>query len=230
MPYAIPNLSVELHTTKIGVPILWWRSVGSTHTAYAVEEFLDEIARGTKQDPVELRRGLLAKHPRHLAVLNLAAEKAGWDTPPPAGTARGVALHESFNSVVAEIVEVSRRGEAYKVERVVCAVDCGIAVNPNIVAMQMESGIIYGLSAVATGVITLEEGRVKQSNFSDYPVLRMNQAPKIEVHILPSTNAPTGVGEPGTPPIGPAVANAIARLGGTAVRNLPFSSSGVNLA
>jgi len=231
MPYEIPNLSVELHTTKLGVPILWWRSVGSTHTAYAVEAFLDDIARGTNQDPVELRRSLLAKHPRHLAVLNLAAEKAGWDTPPPEGRARGVALHESFNTVVAEIVEVSRRGDSFKVERVVCAVDCGIAVNPNIVAMQMESGIIYGLSAVATGQITLKDGgEVQQSNFHDHQVLRINQVPKIEVHIVPSTNAPTGVGEPGTPPIGPAVANAIARLGGTAVRNLPFSASGVNLA
>src|SRR5690606_19013754 len=169
MPYGIPTLSVELHTTKLGVPILWWRSVGSTHTAYAVEAFLDEIARGTGQDPVELRRGLLANHPRHLAVLNLAAEKAGWGSELPRGTARGVALHESFGSVVAEIVEVSQqRGNTFKVERVVCAVDCGIAVNPNIVAMQMESGIVYGLAAAATGQITLKDGVVQQSNFNDY--------------------------------------------------------------
>jgi isoquinoline 1-oxidoreductase beta subunit len=229
LPYAIPNVMVDLHTTKLGVPILWWRSVGSTHTAYAVEAFLDEIARGTEQDPVELRRVLLAKHPRHLAVLNLAAEKAGWGGELPKGTARGVAVHESFNSVVAEIAEVSQSGNGFKVERVVCAVDCGIAVNPNIVAMQMESGIIYGLSAVATGLITLEDGRVKQGNFNDHPVLRIGQAPKIEVHIVPSTNAPTGVGEPGTPPIGPAVANAIAKLTGKTVQTLPFSSSGVTL-
>jgi isoquinoline 1-oxidoreductase beta subunit len=220
---------VELHTTKLGVPILWWRAVGSTHTAYAVEAFLDEIARGTDQDPVELRRGLLAKHPRHLAVLNLAAEKAGWGSELPKGTVRGVALHESFNSVVAEIVEVSQRDGGYKVERVVCAVDCGIAVNPNIVAMQMESGIVYGLAAVATGLITLEDGRVKESNFHDHPVLRINQMPKIEVHIVPSTNAPTGVGEPGTPPIGPAVANAIAQFTGRTVRALPFSSAGISI-
>ncbi len=229
LPYAIPNLMVDLHTTKLGVPVLWWRSVGSTHTAYAVEAFLDEIARGTGQDPVELRRSLLAKHPRHLAALNLAAEKAGWGSELPKGTARGVAVHESFNSVVAEIVEVSERGNGFKVERVVCAVDCGIAVNPNIVAMQMESGIIYGLSAVATGLITLEDGRVKQSNFHDHTVMRINEAPKIEVHIVPSTSAPTGVGEPGTPPIGPAVANAIAVLTGKTVQQLPFSSSGVKL-
>jgi isoquinoline 1-oxidoreductase beta subunit len=231
MPYEIPNLSVELHTTKLGVPILWWRSVGSTHTAYAVEAFLDEIARGTGQDPVELRRGLLANHPRHLAVLNLAAEKAGWGSELPRGTARGVALHESFGSVVAEIVEVSQqRGNTFKVERVVCAVDCGIAVNPNIVAMQMESGIVYGLAAAATGQITLKDGVVQQSNFNDYPVLRMNQMPRIEVHIVPSANPPSGVGEPGTPPIAPAVANAIAQLTGRTVQNLPFSSSGVSIA
>jgi isoquinoline 1-oxidoreductase beta subunit len=229
MPYEIPNLQVELHTAKLGVPILWWRAVGSTHTAYAVEAFIDEIARATEQDPVELRRGLLAKHPRHLAVLNLAAEKAGWGTALPSGTARGVALHECFNSVVAEIVEVSQQGGGFKVERVVCAVDCGIAVNPNIVAMQMESGIVYGLSAVATGLITLQDGRVKESNFHDHPVLRINQMPKVEVHIVPSTNPPTGVGEPGTPPIGPAVANAIAQLTGKTVQVLPFSSSGVKI-
>jgi isoquinoline 1-oxidoreductase beta subunit len=230
MPYEIPNLSVELHTTRLGVPILWWRSVGSTHTAYAVEAFLDEIARGTGQDPVELRRSLLAGHPRHLAVLNLAAEKAGWGSELPKGTARGVALHESFGSVVAEIVEVSQRGNAFKVERVVCAVDCGIAVNPNIVEMQMESGIVYGLAAAATGAITLKDGVVQQSNFHDYPVLRMNQMPRIEVHIVPSANPPSGVGEPGTPPIAPAVANAIAQLTGRTVQNLPFASSGVTIA
>lgn len=229
MPYHVENLQVELHTTKIGVPIQWWRSVGSTHTAYAVEAFLDEIARATKQDPVALRRSLLAEHPRHLAVLDLAAEKAGWGTELPAGTARGIALHESFSTVVAQVVEVSKQESGYKVERVVCAVDCGIAVNPNIVAMQMESAIAYGLSAVMNGAITLKDGHVEQTNFHNHPVLRMNQMPKVEVHIVPSTNKPTGVGEPGTPPIGPAVANAIAAFTGSTVHKLPFSSSGVNL-
>ncbi len=227
MPYEIPNLLVELHTTKLGVPIQWWRSVGSTHTAYAVEAFLDDVARAAGKDPVELRRTLLAKHPRHLAVLNLAAEKAGWGSALPKGTARGVALHECFGTVVAQVVEVSKRDNGYKVEKVVCAVDCGIAVNPNVIAMQMESGIIYGLSAIHTGEIRLEDGRVKQSNFHDYQVLRINQVPKIEVHIVPSTNKPSGVGEPGTPPIGPAVANAIAKLSGKTLRKLPFSSAGV---
>lgn len=229
MPYEIPNLKVELHTTKLGVPIQWWRSVGSTHTAYAVEAFLDEVARAGKKDPVELRRELLAKHPRHLAVLNLAAEKAGWGSPLPAGTARGVALHECFGTVVAQIVEVSKRDSGYKVEKVVCSVDCGIAVNPNVVAMQMESGIVYGLSAAATGAITLKDGRVQESNFHDQTVLRINQMPKVEVHIVPSANKPSGVGEPGTPVIGPAVANAIAVLTGKTVRELPFSTAGVTI-
>jgi isoquinoline 1-oxidoreductase beta subunit len=229
LPYAIPNLQVELHTTKLGVPIQWWRSVGSTHTAYAIEGFLDEIARATKQDPVELRRTLLADKPRHLAVLNAVAEKSGWGKPLPAGTARGVAIHESFNTVVAEVVEVSKKGNGFKVDKVYCAVDCGIAVNPNIVEMQMESAIIYGLAAIATGAITLKDGQVQQSNFHDYTVLRMNQVPKIEVHIMPSTSNPTGVGEPGTPPIGPAVANALAVLTGKTYRQLPLSSAGITI-
>lgn len=229
MPYEIPNVLVDLHSTKLGVPIQWWRSVGSTHTAYAMEVFMDEVARAAHQDPVELRRSLLANHPKHLAVLNLAAEKAGWGTPLPKGTARGVALHESFNTPVAQVVEVSKQGNGYKVERVVCVVDCGVAVNPNVVAMQMESGIIYGLSAIATGEIELEVGRVKQSNFHDYQVLRINQVPKIETYIVPSTESPTGVGEPGTPPIGPAVANAIAALGGPTVRSLPLTKAGVRI-
>ena len=229
MPYEMPNLLVELHTTKLGVPIQWWRSVGSTHTAYALEAFLDEVARATHKDPVELRRGLLAKHPRHLAVLNLAAEKAGWGSPLPKGTMRGIALHEAFNTVVAEVAEVTKVGNGYKVGRVVCALDCGVAVNPNVIAMQMESGIIYGLSAIASGEIKLEDGRVKQGNFDTYPVLRINQVPKIEVYIVPSTNKPTGVGEPGTPPIGPAVANAIAQFTGKTVRALPFSKAGVTI-
>jgi len=229
MPYGIDNLQVELHTTTNGVPIQWWRSVGSTHTAYAVECFLDDIARATKQDPVTLRRNLLEKQPRHLAVLNLAAEKAGWGSPVAAGAARGVALHESFGTIVAEIVNISKRGKGFHVDRVVCAVDCGIAVNPDIVAMQMESAIAYGLSAITSGTITLKNGHVQQSNFHDHPVLRMTQMPKVEVHIMPSTNHPSGVGEPGTPPIGPAVANALAVLTGKTLRKLPFANEGVTL-
>ena len=223
LPYAIANLAVELHSPKIGVPVQWWRSVGSTHTAFATECFLDEIARAAGKDPFELRRGLLGKHPRHKAVLELAAQKAGWGKPLAAGRARGIAVHESFNTYVAQVVEIS----AKRIERVVCAVDCGVAVNPNIVAMQMESGIGYGLSAALNGAITLKEGRVEQSNFHDYPVLRMNEMPRIETWIVPSREKPTGVGEPATPVIAPALANAILALQGKPVHALPLSTQGL---
>jgi isoquinoline 1-oxidoreductase subunit beta len=229
LPYAIANLGVELHTTKNGVPVQWWRSVGSTHTAFATECFLDEIARAAGKDPFELRRGLLAKHPRHKAVLELAAQKAGWGNPLPRGRARGIAVHESFNTFVAQVVEVSQRKEGVHVDRVVCAVDCGVAVNPNIVAMQMESGIAFGLSAALSGAITLKNGVVEQSNFHDYPVLRINQMPHVEVHIVLSTEKPSGVGEPGTPVIAPALANALLALTEKPVRALPLSTQGVTI-
>ncbi len=229
LPYAIPNLAVELHTPKIGVPVQWWRAVGSTHTAFATECFLDEVARAAGRDPFELRRSLLDRHPRHKAVLELAAQKAGWGNP-AAGLSRGIAVHESFNTFVAQVVELSGGPSAPKIERVVCAVDCGVAVNPNVIAMQMESGIGYGLSAALTGAITLKDGIVEQSNFHDYPVLRMNQMPKVEVHIVPSQEKPTGVGEPGTPVIAPALANAILAMQGKPVRALPLSTQGVTFA
>lgn len=231
LPYAIPNLAVELHTTKIGVPIQWWRSVGSTHTAFATECFLDDIARETKQDPYEFRKSLLAeKHARHLAVLDLVAAKSGWTQARPKDEVWGLALHESFNSVVAQVAQLKRTDKGLKLHKVVCAVDCGIAVNPNVVAMQMESGIGYGLAAALTGNITFENGRIQQANFDDYPVLRMNQMPAIEVHIVPSTAKPTGVGEPGTPVIAPALANAVASATGKAVHALPLSAQGIKLA
>ena len=229
LPYTIPNLGVELHTTKNAVPVQWWRSVGSTHTAFATECFLDEIARAARRDPYDLRRGLLGKHPRHKAVLELAAAKAGWSKPLPTGSARGVAVHESFNSFVAQVVEVSQRRGGVHIDRVVCAVDCGVAVNPNIVAMQMESGIGYGLTAALSSAITLKDGAVEQSNFHDYPVLRINEMPKIEVHIVPSTEKPSGVGEPGTPVIAPALANALLALTGKPVRALPLSAQNVTI-
>lgn len=211
LPYAIPNMSVELHTTQTGVPVLWWRSVGSTHTAFATEVFLDEIAAATGQDPVALRRKLLAKHPRHLGVLNLAAEKAGWGKPLPAGRMRGIAVHESFASFVAEVAEVVLQADgSWKVDRVVAAVDCGTPINPNIIRAQVESGIGYGLSAtIKPGISLAKGGAVEQSNFHDYEVLRIHEMPKVEVHIVPSTEKPTGIGEPGTPPVAPAVANAL---------------------
>jgi isoquinoline 1-oxidoreductase beta subunit len=230
LPYDIPNLRVDLHSPKLGVPVLWWRSVGSTHTAYATECFLDEIARATGKDPFELRRALLTKHPRHKAVLELAAQKANWGKPLPPGRTRGIAVHESFNTFVAQVAEVSKRGDAYRLERVVCAVDCGVAINPNIIAMQMESGIGFGLSAALSGAITLKDGVVEQSNFHDYPVLRINEMPQVEVHIVPSREKPTGVGEPGTPVIAPAFANALYAATGKPLHVLPLSATDVKLA
>jgi isoquinoline 1-oxidoreductase beta subunit len=226
LPYDVPNLAVLLHSPKIGVPVQWWRSVGSTHTAFATECFLEEIARETKKDPYELRRALLGKHPRHKGVLELAAQRAGWGKPLPAGRARGIAVHESFNTFVAQVVEISSK----KIERIVCAVDCGLPVNPNIIAMQMESGIGYGLSAALTGAITLKDGVVEQSNYHDYPVLRINEMPRIEAYIVPSNEKPTGVGEPGTPVVAPALANAILALQGKPIRALPLSAQGVSFA
>jgi len=222
LPYAVPNRLLELHSPKLAVPVQWWRSVGSTHTAYATECFLDDIARATGKDPLALRRALLAQHPRHLAALELAAKQAAWGKPLGKDRARGIAVHESFDTVVAQVVEISRQKDAVHIDRVVCAVDCGVAVNPHIVAMQMESGVGYGLSAALAGAITLKEGVVEQSNFHDYPVVRMNQMPKIEVHIVPSTAKPTGVGEPATPVIAPALANALAALNGAPLRSLPL--------
>ncbi|HEY5756343.1 MAG TPA: xanthine dehydrogenase family protein molybdopterin-binding subunit [Steroidobacter sp.] len=230
LPYHIPNLQVELHTTEPKVPVLWWRSVGSTHTAFATECFLDEVARGTKQDPYALRRSLLEKHPRHVAVLDLVAEKSGWKKKRAADEIYGLALHESFNSVVGQVAKLKKTPNGPKLVSVVCAVDCGIAINPNIIAMQMESGIGYGLSAALTGAVTFKEGQVEQSNFDDYPVLRINEMPAVETHIVPSKAKPTGVGEPGTPVIAPALANALALVDGKPVRALPLSAHGVKLA
>lgn len=217
LPYAIPNFRVDLHTEKGGVPVLWWRSVGSTHTAHATEHMIDILAKETGKDPVAFRLALLKDHPRHAGALKLAAEKAGWGTPLPAEMFRGVAVHESFKSYVAQVAEVRLMNDGtLKVERVVCAIDCGIAVNPDVVAAQMEGGIGYGLGAAIKGAITLKDGAVEQTNFDGYDVLRMSEMPKVEVYIVPSAEAPSGVGEPGTPVILPAVANAM--LSGTGVR------------
>ena len=229
LPYTISNLSVELHTTSPGVPILFWRSVGSSHNAYVTEAFFDEVARAAGKDPYAFRRALLGDRERHQAVLSTAAQKVGWDTPLPAGKARGIAVAESFGSYVAEVAEVARVGDGFKVERVVCAVDCGLAVNPNLVVAQVESAVNYGLAAAASGAITLKDGIVEQSNFHDYPVLRMSQAPKIEVYVLASKEKPSGIGEPGVPPIAPAVCNAIAQLTGKPVRTLPLATQGLKI-
>ena len=231
LPYAIPAMHVDLVTTNVGVPVLWWRSVGSTHTAYSTEVFLDELAQAVGRDPVEFRRALLRDQPRHLGVLNLAAEKAGWDRPAPAGVFRGVAVHKSFGTHVAQVAEISLKDDGgIKVERVVCAVDCGIAVNPDIVRAQMEGGIGYGLGAILKGEITLDGGRVVQGNFDEYQVLTIDEMPKVEVHIVPSTEPPTGVGEPGVPPIGPAMANAVFAATGKRIRILPFAKNDLRTA
>ncbi len=229
LPYAIPNLQVELHTPEdIPVPVLWWRSVGSTHTAYSTEVFLDQVAKAAGKDPVALRLELLAAHPRHAGVLKLAAEKAGWGQPLAPGKAgerrgRGVAVHESFRSYVAQVVEVTvAKDGSLKVDRVVCAVDCGVAINPDNVRSQVEGGIGFALSAALYGEITLKEGRVEQGNFDQYPILRINEMPKVETHIVPSAEAPTGIGEPPVPPLAPALANAIAAATGKWLTRLPL--------
>ncbi|MDZ4759720.1 MAG: xanthine dehydrogenase family protein molybdopterin-binding subunit, partial [Alphaproteobacteria bacterium] len=230
IPYAIPNIAVDVHWPKSPVSVLWWRSVGHTHTAFTKEHFFDQAAKEAGKDPLALRRELLAAHPRLLNVLNLAAEKAGWGTPLPAGPnggtrARGIAVHHSFQSYVAEVAEVTVKPDGqFTVDRVVCAVDCGIVINPDIVRSQMEGGIGYGLSAILGEAITLKDGAPVQTNFFDYPVLRMAQMPKVEVHIVPSAEAPTGVGEPGVPPIGPAVANALFAATGRPVHKLPIGT------
>lgn len=223
LPYAIPDLVVDLHSPDVGVPVLWWRAVGSTHTAYATEAFIDELAEAAGQDPLAFRLAMLEGHPRHRAVLELAAERAGWATPPPEGRARGIAVAESFGSYVAQVAEVSVEGGTVRVHRVVCAVDCGVAVNPDVIKAQMEGGIGFGLGAILKGQITLDAGRVEQGNFDGYPVLTIDEMPAVEVHIVASMEPPTGVGEPGVPPIGPAVANAVAAATGKRIRVLPFS-------
>lgn len=228
LPYAIPNMTVDLHTpTDIGVPVLWWRSVGSSHTAHATEAFIDEVAAAAGRDAVALRLELLADSPRHAAVLKLAAEKAGWGTPLEARAGerrgRGVAVHESFNTCVAQVAEVSvRKDGSVKVERVVCAVDCGTAINPDNVRAQVEGSVGFALGAALHHEITLDAGRVVQGNYDSFPLLRIDEMPVVEVHILPSTAAPTGIGEPGVPPVAPAVANAIAAATGRRLRRLPF--------
>jgi isoquinoline 1-oxidoreductase beta subunit len=223
LPYVIPNLQVELHSPKNEVPVQWWRSVGHSHTAFVVETMIDELAHLAKKDPVAYRLDNLPAASRYRGVLQLAATKAGWGKKKlPAGHAYGVAVHESFDSYVAEVAEVSLENGKVRVHRVVAAVDCGIAINPDGVHQQIESAIVYGLSAALHGAITLEKGRVMQSNFHDYAPLRYSEMPQVEVHIVASNEAPTGIGEPGLPPIAPAVANALFKLTGKRLRRMPF--------
>jgi isoquinoline 1-oxidoreductase beta subunit len=222
MQYAIPNRRIAHVIADSAVPIGYWRSVGHSHNAFFKEGFLDEVAHAAGKDPVLLRRELLRDHPRHLAVLDAALARAG---AAPEGRAHGVALHQSFGSIVAQVAEVSVLDKQIRVHRVVCAVDCGIVVNPNILAQQVESSVVFGLSAALAGEITLKDGRVQQGNFGDYPVLRMNEAPLVETVIVPSMEPPEGMGEPATPPVAPAVANAVFKLTGQRLRSLPLRLS-----
>src|SRR5881409_2894209 len=223
MPYTTPNVHVDYVLTDTGIPVGFWRSVNNSFNAFVVESFIDELAHAAKKDPYEYRRDLLGKAPRHLAVLNLAASKAGWGTPLPTGRARGIAVYKAFETYVAQVAEVSVDSDgAPHVHRVVCAVDCGPVVNPDTVEAQMQSAIVYGLTAALWGEITIDRGRVQQGNFNDYRMLRLAEMPQVEVHIVSSTDSQGGVGEPGTPPIAPAVCNAIFALTGKRVRKLPI--------
>lgn len=232
--YRCANVHVDLHSTDNGVPVLWWRSVGHTHTAFVKETMIDALAEQAGADPFEFRRKLMADFPRHKAVLELAAEKAGWSLPlAPAADkgakrGRGIAVQESFSSIVAEVVEVTIGADdgALTVDRVVCAVDCGLAINPDVVKAQMEGGIGFALAAALHSAITLDKGAVVETNFHAYQPLRINEMPKVvEVHIVPSALPPTGVGEPGVPPLAPALANAIHAATGQRIRKLPMGKT-----
>jgi isoquinoline 1-oxidoreductase beta subunit len=225
LPYAFEHQRMEHVATRTGVPIGFWRSVGHSHNAFISESFMDELAFETKRDPVQFRREWLKDSPRHLAVLELAAEKAAWGSPVPTGRARGVALHESFGSIVAQIVEVSLESGVPRVHRVVCAVDCGVVINPNIVAQQMEGAVVFALSAALHGRVDILDGVVQQKSFPAYPLVMLAHAPQVETWIVPSQRAPAGMGEPGVPPLAPAVANALFSLTGKRYRSLPLAES-----
>src|SRR5262245_60977031 len=220
--YAIPNILVEYHPPAVGIPVSYWRSVGYSHNTFFTESFLDELAAAAKQDPVDVRRRLLAKAPRMLGVLELAAEKAGWGKQLATGRHRGIAVVDNLGSFNAQVAEISIDKGKVRVHRVVCAVDCGYVVNPNIVVQQIESGLVYGLSAALRGEITIDRGRVQQTNFNNYEPLRMDEMPVIETYIVHSKNPPGGIGEASTPTIAPAVTNAIFKATGKRIRKLPI--------
>jgi isoquinoline 1-oxidoreductase beta subunit len=225
--YALPNLHVEyLRVEPPGIPTAFWRSVGPSHNVFVTESFIDELAAAAKQDAVAYRRALLDKSPRAKAVLELATDKAGWGQPLPQGVGRGVSVQSAFATYMAQVaeVEVSKDG-AVRVRRVVCAVDCGTVVNPDTVQAQIQSAVIFGITAALYGEITLKDGRVEQTNFDTYQMLRINEAPAIEVHIVQSFEPPGGMGEPGTSAIVPAVTNAIFAATGKRLRKLPIDTT-----
>ncbi len=221
--YEIPNLQIDWIQHDVGVPIWFWRSVGATHNTFVTETFIDELAALAGKDPYAFRRSLLDKQPRLRAVLDLAAEKSGWSRPLPKGVGRGIACVQVFGGWTAQVVEASVQDGKPRVHRVVCAIDCGRAINPDQVKAQMESSVIYALTAALHSQITFKDGRVEQGNFHDYPVLRMSEAPRIEVHLVVSELDPGGVGEPGTPPTAPALANALFQVTGKRIHTLPLS-------
>jgi isoquinoline 1-oxidoreductase beta subunit len=228
LPYAFPNVEIRYAKADSPVPVGFWRSVGNSQNGYVTESFLDEVAALGGKDPLELRLHLLKDQPRYLQVLQLAADKARWNEPPPEGRYRGIALVHSFGSYVAQVAEISMHGDpgaqSVRVHRVTCAVDCGIVVNPDTVVAQIESAIIYGLTATLYGDISIKDGSIQQSNFHDYPLLRLADSPMIEVHLMNNTEPPGGVGEIGVPPIAPALVNAVFAATGKPVRRLPLQS------
>jgi isoquinoline 1-oxidoreductase subunit beta len=226
IPYAIPNVRVDWHPAPNGVPTFQWRSVGHSHTAFVVETLIDELAHAAGKDPFEFRRGLLDKHPRARQVLEFVADKAGWGKPPPQGQGRGIAVHESFGSYAAHVAEVSVSDAGQlRVHRIVAAIDCGPVVNPDTIRAQLEGGMVFALTAALYGEISFEKGRVKQRNFHDYRLLRMNEMPTVETHIVPSNEKMAGVGEPGVPSVAPAVANAVFAATGKRLRRLPIRAT-----
>jgi isoquinoline 1-oxidoreductase beta subunit len=225
LPYAVPHQRMRHVATHSGVPVGNWRSVGHSHNAFFSEGFIDEMAHAAKADPLAFRLGLLADRPRHAAVLQLAADRSGWRTPLPAGVARGLALHESFDTLVAMVMEVTQQAGRPRVQRVVCAVDCGMVIQPDIVAQQVEGSVVFGLTAALYGQIDIVNGRVQQQAFADQPLLSLRDCPRIETHLMPSTRPPTGIGEPAVPPVAPALANAWFALTGQRLRELPLRFS-----
>jgi isoquinoline 1-oxidoreductase beta subunit len=225
--YELPMMDGQLHSPALAVRPLWWRSVGNTHTAYVMETMMDKLAQAAGQDPLAYRLALLDKNPRAVGVLKLVAEKSGWGKAMPAGSAQGIAVHECFGTTVAQVAEVTMKDGKVHVDRVFCAVDCGVAVNPDVIKAQMEGCIGFALGALYYSEIELKAGRPVQRNFDQYKALRIYEMPAVEVFIVPSTAAPTGVGEPGVPPLAPAVANAVMRAGGPAITRLPFARAGL---